>query len=591
MNFKNMSIATRLTLTLSMIVALLLASALSAAWQLRALHTASNEISDNWLPSVELVNKMNTAASDLRLGEFQHVANTDDAAMAAIEKEMNEVVAAFEKSRAAYVPLISSPEEQALYSNFDAEWKKYMAVHEQTLQASRINDNEQARKLLETEGKQLFAAASAKLDQLVDLNHNGATQATADANAAYQQALTTLAIASAVAVALAAFAGFRLIRSITVPMREAVEAADRVAAGDLTGHIVNERGDETGRLLQALQRMQDSLSDTVGSVRSNAESVATASAQIAQGNTDLSQRTEEQASALQQTAATMEELGTTVRHNAENAQQASRLATDASTVASMGGDVVGRVVDTMKSINTSSRKISDIISVIDGIAFQTNILALNAAVEAARAGEQGRGFAVVASEVRSLAQRSAEAAKEIKTLITTSVEQVEHGTTLVDQAGATMTDIVRAIDGVRAVVTEISEASAEQSSGVSQVGQAVSQMDQATQQNAALVEESAAAAESLRGQAQQLVASVSAFKLSGGHGSGAGHAVAFSSPAPAPAPAKAQAAYTRAKAAPVAAAPRSVPAAPKAAPVRAAAASSAPALVTAGATSAEWESF
>jgi methyl-accepting chemotaxis protein len=242
--------------------------------------------------------------------------------------------------------------------------------------------------------------------------------------------------------------------------------------------------------------------------------VATASAQIAQGNQDLSSRTEEQASALQQTAATMEQLGTTVRSNADSAKQANQLALGASAVAAQGGDVVGKVVTTMQGINDSSRKIGDIIGVIDGIAFQTNILALNAAVEAARAGEQGRGFAVVASEVRSLAQRSAEAAKEIKALIGRSVEQVEQGTALVDQAGKTMGEIVGSIQRVSDIVAEITAASAEQSDGVQQVGDAVSQMDQATQQNAALVEESAAAAESLKGQAQQLVQAVAVFKLS-----------------------------------------------------------------------------
>jgi methyl-accepting chemotaxis protein len=241
--------------------------------------------------------------------------------------------------------------------------------------------------------------------------------------------------------------------------------------------------------------------------------VATASSQIAQGNHDLSQRTEEQASALQQTAATMDELGTTVRTTADSAQQASQLALNASHTASQGGAVVGQVVDTMRGINASSRKISDIIGVIDGIAFQTNILALNAAVEAARAGEQGRGFAVVAGEVRSLAQRSAQAAREIKSLITDSVEQVDKGTALVDQAGTTMTDIVSAIGRVNDIVAEISAASHEQSLGVGQVGTAVTQMDQVTQQNAALVEESAAAAESLRQQADQLVQATAVFKL------------------------------------------------------------------------------
>jgi len=266
-------------------------------------------------------------------------------------------------------------------------------------------------------------------------------------------------------------------------------------------------------LLQSMARMQTSFSGIVRNVKANAEQVATASTQIAQGNQDLSGRTEQQASSLEQAASTMTELGSNVRHNADNAQQANQLAMGASDVALKGGEMMGQVVQTMGGINDSSRKIADIISVIDGIAFQTNILALNAAVEAARAGEQGRGFAVVAAEVRSLAQRSAQAAREIKTLISASVDCVAHGTQQVNQAGQTMDEIVSAIRRVTEIVGEITSASAVQSSGVDAVGRAVSQMDQATQQNAALVEESAAAAESLRQQAQELVRAVAAFRL------------------------------------------------------------------------------
>jgi methyl-accepting chemotaxis protein len=296
---------------------------------------------------------------------------------------------------------------------------------------------------------------------------------------------------------------------------EAAALARRVAAGDLSTRVALRPGD-THSLMAALSSMQRQLSQMVAGVRAGADSVATASTQIAQGNLDLSQRTEEQASALQQTAATMDQLGATVRHNADSARQANQLAQSASAVAGKGGAVVGQVVETMRGISESSRQIGDIIGVIDGIAFQTNILALNAAVEAARAGEQGRGFAVVAGEVRTLAQRSAEAAKEIKGLIGRSVAQVEQGTSLVDQAGQTMDDIVASIRRVSDIVSEIASASAEQSTGISQVGDAVTQMDQTTQRNAALVEQSAAAAESLKGHAQQLVQAVSVFKLDHG---------------------------------------------------------------------------
>jgi methyl-accepting chemotaxis protein len=326
-----------------------------------------------------------------------------------------------------------------------------------------------------------------------------------------------VAVASTALLIVILFTGLLYLRRRTATVLGDVR---RVAAGIAQGHLDQSvdlalTGEE-GDLLRTMNRMQDRLSDVVGSIRSGADSVATASSQFAQGNHDLSQRTEEQASALQQTAATMEQLGTTVRNNADSAKQANQLAQQASAVAAEGGKVVGQVVVTMQGINDSSRKIGDIIGTIDGIAFQTNILALNAAVEAARAGEQGRGFAVVASEVRSLAQRSADAAKEVKTLIGHSVDQVERGTVLVGQAGKTMGEIVGSIQRVSDIVAEITSASVEQSSGVQQVGTAVSQMDQSTQQNAALVEESAAAAESLKDQAQRLVRAVSVFKLARG---------------------------------------------------------------------------
>jgi methyl-accepting chemotaxis protein len=296
-------------------------------------------------------------------------------------------------------------------------------------------------------------------------------------------------------------------------MATALAAARQVADGDLTGKIEVRSGDETGQLLEALKLMNGSLVKIVGEVRQGTDAIATASGQIASGNQDLSSRTEEQASSLEQTAASMEELTSTVKQNADNARQANQLAVSASSVAVKGGAVVSQVVDTMGAINTSSRKIVDIISVIDGIAFQTNILALNAAVEAARAGEQGRGFAVVAAEVRNLAQRSAAAAKEIKTLIDDSVGKVDEGSKLVGEAGRTMEEIVDSVKRVTDIMAEITAASQEQTSGIEQINQAITQMDQATQQNAALVEEASAAAQSLQEQAQGLSIAVGVFKL------------------------------------------------------------------------------
>ena len=313
---------------------------------------------------------------------------------------------------------------------------------------------------------------------------------------------------------VALFSAFWVIRqSVLGPLDDALLLAGRIAQGDLTGQVVARSHDEVGRLMAALTDMQRNLSSMVAEVRHNAEGLGASSVEIAQGNQDLSARTENQASALEETAASMEELGAAVKQNADSAGQANQLAMNASSIAIKGGNVVAQVVNTMKGINNASKKISEIIGVIDGIAFQTNILALNAAVEAARAGEQGRGFAVEASEVRSLAGRSAQAAKEIKMLINASVERVAQGTTLVDQAGATMTEVVSSIQHVTDLVGEISAASRQQSSGIAQVCEAVSQMDQVTQQNAALVEEMAAAASSLESQAQELVAAVSVFRL------------------------------------------------------------------------------
>jgi methyl-accepting chemotaxis protein len=332
------------------------------------------------------------------------------------------------------------------------------------------------------------------------------------AESGYGRDRALMLVASLVAVVAAVLLGWALSNAITRPLQRAVSLAEAVAAGDLRSDIVVDRQDETGQLLAALKRMNDGLVEMVGRVRQSADSIATASQQIASGNQDLSSRTEQQASALQQTAASMQQMTSTVRQTAEGSRQASQLASAATEVAGRGGDVVQRVVTTMGEISDSSRKIADIIGVIDGIAFQTNILALNAAVEAARAGEQGRGFAVVAGEVRALAQRSAQAAREIKSLIGASVEKVEAGSRLVGEAGSTMGDIVGQVRRMTDLMAEINASANEQSSGIGQVNQAVASIDQGTQQNAALVEQSAAAAESLRHQAAGLLEVISQFK-------------------------------------------------------------------------------
>ncbi len=426
--------------------------------------------------------------------------------------------------------LISSPEGEEVLARMQLRRAEFVKISDQYLALVQQGQKEEAVKLLEEQLRPAQLAYQATIRDQVELQAQTTAAAGQRAEAAAHALVRNVLIASAIAIAMAIFLAISIIRSITRPLAQAVEAADRVASGDLSGQIVVQSQDETGHLLSALQRMQQSLVNTVSSVRSNAEGVASASSQIALGNNDLSARTEQQASALEETAASMEELGSTVKQNADNARAANQLAMSASTVAVQGGDVVSEVVETMKGINESSKKIADIISVIDGIAFQTNILALNAAVEAARAGDQGRGFAVVAGEVRSLAGRSAEAAKEIKALISASVERVEQGTALVDKAGATMTEVVTAIRRVTDIMGEISAASSEQSAGVGQVGEAVMQMDQATQQNAALVEEMAAAASALNAQAGELVNAVAVFKLD----ASAGNTTRAQATAPAP---------------------------------------------------------
>ncbi len=428
--------------------------------------------------------------------------------------EIEKATADTEKVWADYMATYLTDDETKLAKTFNENRLKFLqGGMKPALDALKANNVEGAKEIEAKAVFPLYAAVRESLDSLMKLQLDVAKSEYDTGVTRNDRAKMIATTVIVVGLAFAVLFSYFLIRGISQSLAQAIEASDAVAQGDLTRPITVRGKDEVAQLLGAIASMQASLSKVVSRVRQGSESVSTASAEIAQGNHDLSARTESQASALEETAASMEELSSTVKQNADNAKQANQLAMSASTVAVKGGEVVGQVVDTMKGINDSSRKISDIISVIDGIAFQTNILALNAAVEAARAGEQGRGFAVVASEVRSLAGRSAEAAKEIKTLISDSVTRVEQGTTLVDQAGETMTEVVSSIRRVTDIMGEISAASSEQSAGVSQVGEAVTQMDQATQQNAALVEEMAAAASSLKSQAQDLVSTVAVFKL------------------------------------------------------------------------------
>jgi methyl-accepting chemotaxis protein len=410
-------------------------------------------------------------------------------------------------------PLIVAGDEKALFDRITEQRKAYSSARDEAVKAKAGGDQELAVRILDERFTPTAKAYQESMQQLVAMQ---ATQIAATARTIGEHAkgsetlIGTLALFS---VLLGALASWSLTRGIVRPIREAVQLAETVASGDLTRRIDASSRDETGALLRALRHMNDSLVQIVTEVRGGTDTIAGASGEIAAGNLDLSSRTEQQAASLEETAASMEQLTGTVRQNADNARQANQLAITASNVAIEGGSVVGQVITTMGSINESSRKIVDIIGVIDGIAFQTNILALNAAVEAARAGEQGRGFAVVASEVRNLAQRSAAAAKEIKVLIGDSVDKVDLGAKLVDQAGATMEQVVESIRRVTDIMAEITHATQEQTGGIEQVNQAIGLMDEATQQNAALVEESAAAASSMQEQAAKLAQVVGVFKL------------------------------------------------------------------------------
>ncbi|MEW6590600.1 MAG: methyl-accepting chemotaxis protein, partial [Pseudomonadota bacterium] len=416
-----------------------------------------------------------------------------------------------------YMATFLTPEEKALADKFAADRKVFVEEGlRPAVAALRANDFMAAKEISHGKMLPLYQPVGEGIEALTQLQIDVAKQEfeTAQARSALSRNVSIAAII--IGLVLSTWLGLMLIRAITRPLDEAVRLARSVANGDLTQRIDVRSQDEIGQLMQALKDMNAALVRVVGQVRAGVDTVATASNQIASGNLDLSSRTEEQASSLEETASSMEELTSTVKQNAENARQANQLVVSTADVAVKGGEVVGQVVDTMASIKESSRKIADIIGVIDGIAFQTNILALNAAVEAARAGEQGRGFAVVASEVRNLAQRSAGAAKEIKALIEDSVGKVEAGGQLVDEAGHTMEEIVASVKRVTDIMSEIAAASQEQSSGIEQVNQAISQMDDVTQQNAALVEEAAAAAESLQDQATKLAEAVSVFRLEAG---------------------------------------------------------------------------
>ncbi|TXH90606.1 MAG: HAMP domain-containing protein [Rhodoferax sp.] len=517
MVFSDLRISTKLGMGFGIMALLILIMGVSALIKAGAVNDAFHITAEDRFPKIaatrDIKDDINIVARAVR--NMLIMQNPDE-----VKKEAARIVDARADATRIYKHLedtIQSGEGKSLLGKTTAARAQYAAALDKVLELIGQGNTEEAAKELLGPLRTAQSNYIAALDELIKSQEKLTEQSISETESDINMLRSVIVVCLVFSLGTAVVMGVWITRSITVPVNQAVAVARAVASGDLTMAVTDEGRNETGQLLHALHEMQVSLTSIVQTVRQGSESVSTASAEIAQGNNDLSARTESQASSLEETAASMEELSATVKQNAESARQANQLATNASQVAQTGGEVVGQVVHTMRDINESSRKIADIISVIDGIAFQTNILALNAAVEAARAGEQGRGFAVVASEVRALAGRSAEAAKEIKGLITASVERVEHGSTLVDQAGSTMTEVVAAIRRVTDLMGEIDSASNEQAAGVAQVGEAVSQMDQVTQQNAALVEEMAAAASSLKSQAQDLVQTVAVFKLADGH--------------------------------------------------------------------------
>jgi methyl-accepting chemotaxis protein len=515
MNFNDMKISTRLILGFGMLALLIALMGGIALVKTNVVDGDVVKLVDDRIPKVITLYEIKGELNNIARATRNMVIRVDPAEIkreiAGIEEARKQIGDRLQKLSAE----VKSDAGKAILARIIENRVSYVAAQGKFIDLVNAGKVDEAKTLLLGDmyaGQKSYFAA---LDDMIKFQDNQMDASANDAHAAVASMKLMMTIAMAFALVAAVLMGLWIIRAITRPINQAVGIARAVADGDLSQQFEVSGNSETGLLLMALKDMQASLSSVVSNVRQGSEGVSTASAEIASGNHDLSARTESQASALEQTAASMEQLSATVKQNADSARQANQLAASASTVAVKGGEVVAQVVDTMKGINDASRKIADIISVIDGIAFQTNILALNAAVEAARAGEQGRGFAVVASEVRSLAGRSAEAAKEIKTLINASVERVEQGTALVDQAGSTMTEVVSSIKRVTDLMGEISAASNEQSLGVSQVGEAVTQMDQVTQQNAALVEEMAAAASGLQSQAQDLVKVVAVFNLGG----------------------------------------------------------------------------
>jgi methyl-accepting chemotaxis protein len=518
MNLRNLRIGARLAIGFTVILAMLIFVVVTG-------NIIQASSTDQLVAELETVNVKTVLATEMENAMLEGAVAMRNTALqsevGATQREEKKVKQQAKRYGAAHDKLVAiglTDGERQILSNIEKLDKEMAEPFVQVTGLALIFDPEGAGKVIAASIEPLGQKALAEINKLVAIQQKAATDVMANTVVAGRKLQMLLYLIGVVATAIGVACAWILTRSITNPLRNAVSIAQTVAAGDLTSQVTVDGKDEVSQLLAALKAMNANLFETVTKVRQGTDTIATASTEIAAGNLDLSSRTEQQASSLAETASSMEQLIGTVKQNSDNARQANQLAGSASEVAVKGGAVVSQVIETMASIDASSKKIVDIIGVIDGIAFQTNILALNAAVEAARAGEQGRGFAVVASEVRNLAQRSAAAAKEIKGLIGDSVDKVAAGTKLVDQAGATMGEIVDSVKRVTDIMSEITAASSEQTSGIEQINLAIMQMDQVTQQNAALVEQAAAAAASLQDQAGNLSQVVSVFKLDDAHG-------------------------------------------------------------------------
>ncbi|WP_414694291.1 methyl-accepting chemotaxis protein [Paraburkholderia sp.] len=518
-SLKSMKVGTQLLLGFAALIVLLVGLGGFSLVEINAENAHAAELRDHWLPAVRSSLQMRGGLRNIRLNEFRAAGATTPAELQEAEALIEDGIATYRKAAAASEKVIRTPEGKAADTDAQTLMQQYLSLDQQVRSLMKDGKQADAMELLRGQSYTVRQAVEKDIQTIVDISDAGAAREGEQSNQTYSAAIAWVIglIAAAVVVALgvALVIARGLARQLGGEPRDAALLAGEIAAGNLRVAVTLKPGDHAS-LMYSLGAMKDQLTTIVRGIKTSSESISVAASEIAQGNTDLSQRTEEQAASLEETASSMEELTSTVRHNADNATQAMALANTASSVAQHGGEVVGRVVETMREISGSSGKMFEIISVIEGIAFQTNILALNAAVEAARAGEQGRGFAVVAGEVRTLAQRSATAAREIKDMINDATNQVDAGSKLVEEASSTINEVVQSVKRVTDIMREIAAASQEQSTGIGQVNTAVAQMDQVTQQNAALVEEASAAAQSMAQQAQELRDAVAVFSITDG---------------------------------------------------------------------------